>query len=52
MKVLSPYFVEFDKNKSILAKKYSKDYKIGGSNQKPIIIITYYENTFSVNDWY
>lgn len=32
MKILSPYFIEFGKDESILPKEYLKDYKVGESN--------------------
>lgn len=50
MKALSPYFIEFGEDKSILSKEYPKDCKISGSNQRLIIIIIYNKNTFFANN--
>ena len=49
MKALSPYFVEFGEDGSILPKEYPEDCEVGGSNQRPIIMI-HDESTFSAND--
>ena len=52
MKVLLSYLIEFNKKKSILLKKYLKNYVIGGLNQRLIMRIIYNENIFSVNNSY
>ena len=50
MKSLLPYFVEFSNDGSILPKVYLDDYAVGRSDQRPIIMITHDESTFSAND--
>ena len=50
MKSFLPYFVEFSNNGSILPKVYPDDCAVGRSDQRPIIIITNDENTFSANN--
>ena len=50
MKSLLPYFVEFSDNGSILSKVYPDDCAVRGSDQRPIIMITHDESTFSAND--
>lgn len=52
MKVLLSYLIEFNKKKSILLKKYLKNYVVGGLNQRLIMRIIYNKNTFSVNNSY
>ena len=49
MKSLLSYFVEFQDNSTILSKEYLKDCAIVGPNQRPTIMITYDESTFSAN---
>ncbi len=50
MKSLLPYFVEFSDDGSILPKVYPNDCEVGGSDQRPILMITHDESTFSAND--
>ena len=50
MKSLLPYFVEFSDEGSILPKVYPDDCEVGGSDRRPIIMITNDESTFSAND--
>lgn len=50
MKSILSYFVEFSDNRSMLPKKYPENCAVGGPDQRPIIMITYYESTFSAND--
>lgn len=50
IKTLLSYFVEFNDNKSILLKIYSKDSSMGDLNKRAIIIVTHDESTFSAND--
>ena len=50
MKLLLPYFVEFQDNGTILLKEYPKNCAVGGPNQRPIIMITYDESIFSANN--
>lgn len=50
IKILLSYFVEFNENKSILPKKYYKNYIIKTLNWKPIIIIKYYKSIFLTNN--
>lgn len=50
MKSLLLYFLEFSNNGSILPKVFSDNYTVGGSDQRPIIIITHNESIFSTND--
>lgn len=42
--------VKFLANRSIILKKYSKNYKINKLNKKLIIIIIHNKNTFSINN--
>ena len=49
-KSLLPYFAEFFDYGSILPKVYPGDYAVKRSDQRPIIMITYDESTFSAND--
>lgn len=50
IKSLLPYFLEFSNDGSILPKVYPADCVVGGSNQRPIIMITNDKGTFSAND--
>ena len=50
MEELKPYMVEFDENGAIKPKVYPSDCAVGGKNQRPIIVITYNECTFSANN--
>lgn len=50
MKSLLPYFVEFFNNRSMLPKTYSENCVVNSPDQRPIIMITYNESTFSAND--
>ena len=50
MKSFLPYFVEFSDDGSILPKVYPDNCAVGGSNRRPIIMITHDESTFSAND--
>ena len=50
MKSLLPYFVEFEKDGKILRKEYLNDCVVREPDRRPIIMITYYESTFSAND--
>ena len=50
IKSLLAYFVEFSNDGSMLLKIYPDDCAVGGADQRPIIIITHDENTFSSND--
>lgn len=50
MKDHAPYIVDFKADGSMEEKKYSPDCEIGGSNQRPIIVITHDESIFSTND--
>ena len=50
MKELEPYLVEFDSSGQILEKTYPDDCQVGGSQQRPTILITYDESIFSAND--
>lgn len=50
IKILLSYFVEFNENKSILPKKYYKNYIRKNLNWKLIIIIIYYERIFLTNN--
>ena len=45
-----PYLVEFDSFGNILDKSYPQDCEVGGSQRRPIILITHDESTFSAND--
>lgn len=48
IKALSSYFIEFDKSRSILPKKYPKTCKVKSLNRKPIIIIIYNKIIFLI----
>lgn len=50
MKSLLPYFVEFSENGLMVSKEYPNDCVVSGPDQRPIIIITNDESTFSAND--
>lgn len=50
MKLLLPYFIEFQDDDIILSKDQFKDYIVNEPNQYLIIIIIYDENTFSANN--
>ena len=50
MKALLPYFVKFKEDGTILPKEYPDDCAVGGSDRRPIIMITHDESTFSTND--
>lgn len=50
IKSLLPYLVRFSEDESMLPKEYSDDCVVDGLNERPIIMITYDENTFSIND--
>ena len=50
MKSLLPYLVEFQDDGTILHKEYPEGCVVGGPDQRPIIMITHDENTFSAND--
>ena len=50
MKSPLPYFLEFFEDEFMLPKIYLNDCEIKGTNQKPIIMITYDETKFSVKD--
>ena len=50
MKALLPYFIEFNKDESILLKDYPKNCAISSPNKKPIIMITNNKNTFLTNN--
>lgn len=50
MKVLLPYFVEFQKDGTILFKEYLDNCIDDGLDQQSIIMITNYKNTFSANN--
>ena len=50
MEELKPYIVKFNKYGTIKAKDYSSHCVVGGEEQRPIIIITHDECTFSANN--
>ena len=50
MKGLLPYLVKFNKDGSILPKKYPKNCTVGGPDRRLIIMITHDESTFSANN--
>lgn len=50
IKAIKPYLVEFEENSSMKSKVYLEDYAVGGSNCRPIIIITYNESIFNANN--
>ena len=50
IKSLLPYFMEFSKDGLILPKDYPNDCAVNASNQRSIIMITYDESTFFVNN--
>lgn len=47
---LKPYMVEFYDDSIIKPKVYPFDYTMGGENYQSIIVITYDECTFSINN--
>lgn len=50
MKELKSYLIEFNEDGIIKDKKYPLDCIIRGINWRPVIIITYNESTFSINN--
>lgn len=50
MEELKLYMVEFYENSVMKPKTYPPDYAVGENNRRPVIVITYDEYTFSVND--
>ena len=50
MEELSPYIVDFTPEGGIKEKIYPPGCEVGGSNARPIIIITHDESIFSAND--
>ena len=50
MKSLLSYFVEFFEDGTIVPKEYPDDCAVGALDQRPIIMITHDESTFSAND--
>ena len=50
MEELKPYMVEFEEDGAIKAKTYPSDCAVEGPNQRPIVVITHDECTFSAND--
>lgn len=50
MKIFFSYFVEFDKDKSILSKNYFKDCIVSEPNKRPIIMIIQNKNIFLIID--
>lgn len=51
-KSLFPYLVKFSEDEFILPKEYHNDYTVGGSDQRPIMIIPHDDNTLSTYDGY
>lgn len=51
MKELESYLIEFNKDEIIKDKKYLSNYTINNANWRLIIIITYDENIFSINNY-
>jgi len=47
---LSPYLVEFESDGKIKDKSYPANCEVGGSEDRPIIVITHDESIFSAND--
>lgn len=52
IKKLLSYFIEINEDKSVLSKKYPKDYIVKKPYQWLIIMITYHKITFSANNKY
>lgn len=50
LKAFGLYLVEFCNNSFIKEKMYLSDYAVNGLNKRPVILITYNESTFLVND--
>lgn len=50
LKKLSPYLVEFTSDGKIKQKEYPAGCEVGGSQCRPVIIITHDESIFSAND--
>lgn len=50
MDALKPYLVEFEDDGTMKPKTYPKDFAIGGSDRRPIILITHDKSTFNAND--
>ena len=50
MKSFLLYFVEFYEDGIIVSKEFPDDYAVESPNQRPIIMITYDESTFSAKD--
>ena len=50
LETLSPYLVEFTSDGEIKEKEYPAGYEVGGSQCRPVIIITHDESIFSAND--
>ena len=42
--------VEFDSSGTILDKSYPEDCEVGGSQRRPIILITHDKSAFSANE--
>lgn len=50
MKELKPYLVEFNEDKIMKNKEYWLDCAIKSINRRPVIVITYDESIFSINN--
>ena len=50
MKLVLPYFVEFEEDGKILPKEYPSDCAVGDPDEQFIIIITYDKSTFFANN--
>lgn len=50
MEELKPYLVEFNEDRTMKEKIYPADCAVGGSDRRPVIVITHDECTFSAND--
>ena len=50
MEAILPFLVEFDDAGRILAKEYPNGCRVGGSQGRPLILITHDESVFSAND--
>ncbi len=50
MEKLKPYIVEFYDNGAIKLLVYLSDWEMRSKNCQPIIVITFDEYTFSIND--
>lgn len=50
IKELNPYFIKFNKDKTIKNKKYLLDCIIKGTNQRLVNIIIYNKSIFFIND--